>query len=377
MRIRAQFLGVIVSACVALAAQAQTAAVTANKVRIHHMGPMSKGPLVASNKEGIAGAQAYFEQINKQGGVNGRQLEMVLVDDQQEPALADKLSKEIVERNEALAFFLPRTSPTNQALMKNLTPAGIPLVAPQVGPNFLYDPKQTTAYLTRASYEAELLRALELQLKFDRKSFAFLAADDAFGNPLVAAATSKLAPLNVKPIVQKVDNRAADIKPALDAFAAIKPEVVFLLCSAKCAADFVNDYRSRGLTAQFIALSNNSSNLFVKALGANGRGVIVMQVTPLPTSRTIRISREYQALCAQAKLDASYSGFVGYIGARVLVEGVRRAGKNLTPATLKTAFESMRNYDLGDFAISFGPTDRIGTDFVDETIISKDGKFLR
>ncbi len=367
----------IVAVSTSVTAGAQTPAVSANKVRIHHVGVLSKGPLVPTNKEALASAQAYLAQVNRDGGVAGRQIELVLLDDQQEPTLADTLSREVVERNEVLAFFLPRTSPANQMLLKNAQPAGVPIIAPQVGPNFMYTRDQRSFFTIRASYEAELVRAIDLQLKFDRKSFAFLAADDSYGNPLVEAAAKKLAPLSIRPMVSKVDNRAADINPALTSFIQSRPEVIFLLCSASCASDFVKKYKERGATAQFITLSNNSSNSFLKALGDAGRGVIVMQVMPLPTTKTVKLSRDYQALCAEAKLSPSYNGLVAYVGARVLVESLKRAGKNLNTETLRTALVSMNQFDLGDFVIAFNASDYNGTDFVEETIISRDGTFLR
>lgn len=355
----------------------QTPAVTATTVRIHTMGPLTKGPLVATHKEALANAQAYVDSVNARGGVAGRKIELVHVDDQQEPALADSQAKALVERDEVLSFFLARTSPTNQAIMKHAEPARVANLAAQVGPNFLYDPKQTMAFTVRASYEAELLRAIELQLRFGRNRFAFLAANDSYGNPLVEAATRVLTPLKITPLVEKVDNRAADIAPALASFGREKPEVIFLICSAVCASDFVKRYKAQGGTAQFVTLSNNSSNAFMKALGEAGRGVIVMQVMPLPTSKTIKVSRDYQALAAEAKIEPSYNGLVAYVGARVLVEALRRAGKSLTRESFVSALESMRQFDLGDFVIGYGPNDRIGSSFIEETIISRDGTFLR
>jgi branched-chain amino acid transport system substrate-binding protein len=356
---------------------AQTPPVTATKVRVHHMGPISKGAVAATNKEALTNAQAYIDKVNKAGGVAGRQIEVVIMDDQQEPALSDKLSKEALDRGEVLTFFLPRTSPTSQGILKNAEPLGVPVVAPQVGPNFMYAPDQKTFYTVRASYEAELLRALELQLRFDRKKFAFLSADDSFGNPLLAAATKRLATAGLQPIVEKVDNRAANIGPGLTSFLEKKPDVIFLICSATCASDFVKQFKARGGSTQFITLSNNSSNAFLKGVGEAGRGVIVMQVMPLPTSRTIKLAKDYQALCAEAKIEPSYNGLVAYVGARTLVEALKRTGKNLTTDSFKKALASMNRFDLGDFVISFNTNDFNGTDFIEETIIGRDGKFIR
>jgi branched-chain amino acid transport system substrate-binding protein len=369
----------VVGICVLLLSHfgsAQTTAVTADSVRIHHVGPFT-GPLTNANKEALAGASLYLKRVNDAGGINGRKIQLVETDDKQDAKIAEQLANELVARKEVLAFFMPRTSPSIQALLKISEVAGVPIVAPQVGPDFLYDGKQKTAFTVRASYSSELIRAIELQLRFGRTSFAFLSSDDAYGNPLLAAATKKLAEINLKPLFEKVDNRNANTDAALAKFIAAKPDVVFLICNAACSSDFVNKYVERGGTTQFVTLSNNSSNAFIKGLGKNARGVIVMQVVPLPSSKTVGISKEYAAAATAARQDTSHAGLQGYISARLLAEGVRRAGRNLTSSSLINALEGLRNFDLGDFALSYGTGDREGSAFVEDTIISKDGKFLR
>jgi branched-chain amino acid transport system substrate-binding protein len=355
---------------------AQTSPVSSDAIRIHHIGPFT-GPLTNANKEALSGAKLYLSKINAAGGVSGRKIEIVEADDKQDAKVTEQLVGDLIARKGALAFFMPRTSPSNLAMLKLTEPAGIPIVAPQVGPDFLYDEKQKSAFTVRASYAAEQLRALELQLRLGRTSFAFLTSDDAYGNPLLAVATKKLAEVNLKPTFEKVDNRNANLEPALAKFVAAKPDVIFLLCSATCASDFVNKYVERGGATQFVTLSNNSSNSFVKGMGKNARGVIVMQVVPLPTSKTIGISKEYAAAAAAAKLEPSHASLQGYISARLLVEGLRRAGRSVSSSSLAAALESLRNFDLGDFVLSYGVNDRVGSAFIEDTIISKDGKFLR
>jgi branched-chain amino acid transport system substrate-binding protein len=355
---------------------AQTPAVTAARVRIHHIGPFT-GPLANANKEALAGAKLYFAKVNARGGIGGRAIEIVEADDKQDAKLAEQLASELIGRKDAIALFMPRTSPSTQALLKLTEPAGLPIVAPQVGPDFLYDGTQKSAFTVRASYSAELVRAIELQVRLGRSSFAFLSSDDSYGNPLLATATKKLTELNLKPLVEKVDNRNANTDTALAKFIAAKPEVVFLICNAACSSDFVNKYVERGGATQFITLSNNSSNTFVKGLGKNSRGVIVMQVMPLPASKSIGVSKEYSAAAVEAKQEPSHAGLQGYISARLLSEGLRRAGRNPTSSSLSSALEGLRNFDLGDFVLSYGANDRIGSSFIEETIISRDGKFLR
>ncbi len=351
--------------------------VTANAVRIHHLSSMTgvSGP---ANKEMLAGAQLYIDQVNKKGGINGRTIEIVPVDDKQDPKLTEQLAKELIDNKQVLAFFAPRTSSSTLAIHKQTEVAGIPLIASQPGTDFLYAPNQRTAFAVRASYSAEVDRAIELQHRLGRRSFGFIASNDGFGNPLVASATKKLADYSLKPaVVEKLDAREPNVVAALDSFVKSKPDVIVLLCPIKCAADFANGFMQRGGITQFIAISIHSSNGFVKALGTNARGVVVMQAAPPPTSRVIRVSKDYATASAAAKVEPSYAGMSGYVGARVVVEGIRRAGRNLTPASLIASLESMRNFDLGDFVINYGSGNRVGTAYIDETIITRDGKFLR
>jgi branched-chain amino acid transport system substrate-binding protein len=356
--------------------RAETPPVTVSTVRIHHIGPLT-GPLAASNKEFVTGAKLFLDKSNANGGVNGRKIELIEADDKQDAKVMEQLAGELVARKEVVAFFMPRTSPSVQALLKVAEPAGIPVVAPQVGPDFLYDTKQRVAFTVRASYSSEIIRALELQLRLGRTSFAFLASDDAFGNPLVEVAAKKLAESKLQLLVEKIDNRKIDASLALDKFTKAKPDVIFLICNNVCASDFVNKYREKGGFAQFIAISNNSTNAFIKALGNNARGVVVMQVMPLPTSKTVRISKEYAATSDKAKITPSHAGLQGYISARVLIEGLRKSGKNVTSDTLTSGLESLRNFDLGDFVIGYGANNHSGSTFLEETIINREGKFTR
>ncbi|MGL4229799.1 MAG: ABC transporter substrate-binding protein [Casimicrobium sp.] len=358
-------------------AVAQTPPVSPDRIRIHHVSVLS-GVLAGPNSEALSGAKLAIDAVNQAGGVYQRQIEIVSVDDRQDPRVTEQQASDLIKSNEVLAFFLPRTSPSLQALHKLTETAGIPIVAPQIGPDFAYAPTQQTIFSVRASYATELTRAIDLQYRLGRRSFAFLAADDAFGNPLVATATQRLSELGLKPIaIEKIDNRDPKVGAALDTFSRLKPETVYLLCAAKCAAEFVNGLSARQVQTQFVALSNNSSNSFIKSLGPNARGVIVMQVTPPPSSKTARVAKAYAMACSKAGIEPSYAGLVGYIGAHVLVEGLKRAGKNLSSRSLIRGLESIKSIDLGDFAISYGVNDRIGSLYVEETMIGRNGTFVR
>jgi branched-chain amino acid transport system substrate-binding protein len=134
--------------------------------------------------------------------------------------------------------------------------------------------------------------------------------------------------------------------------------------------------RLRGSLAQFLSLSNTSSSGYVKDLAENARGVIVSQVYPYPFSDTPLVSKEFRHLAADYNLQLSYSAMEGFIAAKVMTEALRHAGANPTQQSLIAAMEKL-DYDVGGFSITFAGHGRTGSEFMELTMISKNGKFIR
>jgi ABC-type branched-subunit amino acid transport system substrate-binding protein len=114
------------------------------------------------------------------------------------------------------------------------------------------------------------------------------------------------------------------------------------------------------------------------ALGAEGSGVAISQVVPFPWSSAVPVVREYQELAAKDGFtDFNFSAMEGFVTAKVMVEGLKRAGKNPTREGLVDALESMHDVDVGGFYVSYSQKNHTGSKFVDLTIIGRNGKFLR
>jgi ABC-type branched-subunit amino acid transport system substrate-binding protein len=155
------------------------------------------------------------------------------------------------------------------------------------------------------------------------------------------------------------------------------PEVVMLIVSSTAAANFIKGYRAQGGIATFISLSNTSNNEYIKALGNQARGAIVMQVMPSPFSAATPLAREYAAAAAKTKAPLSYAGFYGFATGKLLAMGLAKVGHDLTPASLVQAMEDLGEVDLGGFRLRYGPGERIGSTYVDPTIITHQGRFMR
>ncbi|MBX3585291.1 MAG: ABC transporter substrate-binding protein [Ramlibacter sp.] len=358
-----------------LQAWSQTSAVTPTSIAIHHIGPFV-GQLAESNAEALRGAELYFDQVNAAGGIHGRKVTLQKLDDKQDGKEAGRLFKELIDQQKALAVFMPRTTPSTQALMTLSEESGVPLVASQSGAAFITEPLKRSVFSLRASYQDEVISLIQLMNSTGITRFGFLAATDSYGKDVMEGAQRALKELKLEAVsVQPVDQKTPEVADAVTKMLAANPQVVVLIAGVKGATDFVKLYRSKGGTAQFAALSNNGSDSFVKALGEYKRGVIVTQIVPTPFRRNKRFVRDYVNLMDAHKITPSFVSLYGYLSARVLVEGLRRAGRDLTPEKLTNALQGLGTYDLGDYLIEFGPQRRQGTKFVQASIIGYDGKF--
>ncbi|MDH5540388.1 MAG: ABC transporter substrate-binding protein, partial [Rhizobacter sp.] len=114
-------------------------------------------------------------------------------------------------------------------------------------------------------------------------------------------------------------------------------------------------------------------------LGAEARGVIVSQVMPFPYAPTTPLAGEYLAAgkASDANFAPGYGSLEGYVAAKTLLEGLRRAGPGPSHEGLIAGLESMRDHNLGGFFVDFGPQKHTGSRYVDMTILTQDGRVRR
>lgn len=344
---------------------------------VHHIGPFT-GVLAGSNTEAINGARLQLDAVNARGGVLGRPVQLQTLDDGQDPKRSEALLAQLVAGKELLALLMPRTTPSMEAMLPAVAAHGIPVIGPQTGASFVNDPPRREIFTLRASYQKEAERAIRQQHSIGVRSFGLLLADDAFGRDTMAGIERVMKELQVQPVaVARMDNRKADVADAVRVLVAQRPQVVMLVSSSKAAAGFIQAYRAMGASATFISLSNTSNNDYVQALGAQARGAIVMQVMPSPFSATTALAREYGAAAAAAQQPLSYAGLYGFASAKLLLLGLQRAGREPTAARLIQALEDLGEIDLGGLRLRYGPGDRTGSNYVDSTIITQQGRFMR
>lgn len=337
-------------------------------------------PLSGSNKdlgEDIReGALAYLKKVNDAGGVHGRKIELLSLDDANDTKKSDANTKTLIDQN-VIALFGYGSATLSAPALPQVEAARIAFFAPFTGADVMRRFNRYV-YNHRAGYGDEMEKIVEQYANFGIKRFGVVYYDDTIGKENLAAVERALKAHNltvvgVAPLKRKQTDIAADVTKLLQT----NPEVVITTTLYKHAADFVKIARREGTSAQFVSTSFPGSTALAAALGADGLGVAMAQVVPTVYRRAIPIVKEYQDAIEKFKgrKDYSFQALESYIAMRVLVEGIRRAGPQPTREKLLLALDTIHNYDLGGYVVSFSPTDHNGSSYVGLTILGHDLAF--
>jgi len=336
------------------------------------------GTVAAGVKETSEGAKLYLDHVNARGGVNGQKIELISMDDKFDPKLAAENAKVLIEQKNVVALFLNRGTPHTEAILPLLDTYDIALVAPSTGAMVLHQPIKKHVFNVRATYQREAEKAVTHLHTLNITRIAVVYADDSFGTDALEGANKGFAKADAKPVVViKADRSKPDYKSIIPAITGADAQAVVWLASGTAVADGIKALRAANSAAQVVTLSNNASGGFIKSLGEVARGVIVTQVFPSERSVAFPLVKDAMGLAREKGLELSPAMLEGYAAAKVLVEGLRRAGPNPTRTKVVTALEGMKKFDLGGLEVSYGPDDHTGLDFADLSIIGIDGKFKR
>ena len=338
------------------------------------------GPVSAGVQDVTRGAKLYLDAVNAEGGVGGEKIELVSLDDRFDPKVSAENARTLIEQKGVIALFLTRGTPHTEAVLPLLDRHAVPLVGPSTGAMVLHAPLRKYVFNVRASYQREAEKAMGHLAGIGMQRIALLTVDDSFGNDALQGALRGLGRARLEPAMRATFDRS---RPD---FSRIAPEVaradaqgVLIVGTAQAVAEGIAAIRAAGSKAQLVTLSNNATPGFVAGLGPNAAGTIVTQVFPNERSVAVPMVKEAQALAKKGLPDGELSAAMleGYASAKVLVEGLRRAGPKPTRAALQAALEGMRKFDLGGLEVGYSPTDHTGLDFADLSIVGADGRFRR
>jgi ABC-type branched-subunit amino acid transport system substrate-binding protein len=332
------------------------------------------GPAAQLGIQFHAGAKLYFDQLNAQGGVGGRKIEIRQLDDGYEPDRCAANTKKLIDED-VFALFGYIGTPTSVVALPLATKARMPFFAPFTGAMALRDPFSKTTFHVRASYNDETALIVKQLTNLGLKKIAVFYQNDAYGKAGLDGVTLALAAQNLKPVaVATVERNSVDVASAVATINAAAPDAVVQISAYKSCAAYIRAARKAGYGGTFYNVSFVGTQALADELGKEGAGVVVSQVVPSPYNAARPIAREFVDAAKKAgNVQPNFSSMEGYLAAKVFAEGMRRGSKP-NRESLISGLESINDQSFGGFAVTFSPTNHVASKFVELSMLTGDGR---
>lgn len=368
------------AAGVALALAFTLGAAQAAQLVVGQVAPLS-GLDANQGKAYAAGLQLAFDAANKAGGIGGNTITLVSKDDAGKPENTLALARELIEQDKAvvLAGFFGIANIETIARSGILEQDHIALVgwrAAQVRP------ETVNLFNVRASLRDELFKVSEHLGTLGVTRLGIVYEQGPGGVALMTSAGEAAQKSKVGIVAMAgYPPGTANVGAAVAAMLKAQPQAIMLIGPSAAASAFVGQYRGAGGTAMLLANDQvEAAQLGAKLHDAQLEGLSIAQAVPSPFKMRTRLSKEFADAAAKAGhpgMPVSYAMMEGYIAGKVIVEALKRQGRNPTREGTIAALGRMDYYDLGGYLVSYRPDIRAGSKFVELTVLGGDGKVLQ
>ncbi len=357
----------------ATSAVAQTPGVTDNSILIGSCSVLD-GPARFLGTKTVQGATTYLHSINDEGGVFGRKVQLLAFDDGYDPEKAPACFKRMTKEGVfALGFFVG--TPTAKVYVPMAQDEKIPVVGLFTGAQMLYEPLKHYIINVRASYYDETREQVDKLWDVNVHKIGVIYQDDAFGKTVLdgvklALEKHKSVPVGLGTFARNTVDVDAGVKEVM----AARPQAVVVVGPYAPVAAIVKKAHAAGWRPHFVTVSFVGTEEFIKEAGPDAEGTIITQVVP-PYDRTdyptVALYRKYLAKYYPNE-PPTFVSFEGFVDAMVVVEGLKRAGKEITREKFITAIESIHDMNVGlgpRLVLSYSATDHKGFDNVYPTVV--------
>ena len=370
--------GLLISFLAGTAAFAADPGVTASEVTIGQSITL-QGTKNVYGGEVLAGVRTVFDEVNRNGGVHGRQIVLKTLDDDNKSATAEANARKLIAEGVFLIFGSIEGGPST-AVMKATEELKVPFFGPMAGSPTLRRPFQSLVFPVRAEHREEFRALIKYGRSVGLKRVAFFHSDSETG--LQHLANVKLAATEagadfVAALAVKSEVTDAQMDAFVKQLREQRVEMILNHGSASVYEKLIRKARAAGVTTTFLAVNSASSQL-AGSLGPLGHGMVFSQVVPSPWARKTALAREYQDAFRRANpaREFSYGSLEGYATAKALVAALTLAGGDLSRAGLVKALQKA-DLELGGMVARYRPGDHAGSSFVDLALVTREGKFLQ
>jgi len=320
------------------------------------------------------GAKLFLDQYNAQPG--RRNLVIKNLDDGYEPDRCAANTQKFIEED-VFALFGYVGTPTSLAALPLAVKDKVPFVAPFTGAMSLREPFQKNVFHLRASYNDETALMVKQLTHLGLKKIAVFYQNDAYGKAGLDGVTLALGEQQLKPVaLATVERNSADVAQAVKKIVAARPDAVVQVGAYKACATFIREARKAGYGGTFFNMSFVGTQALADELGKDAAGVMITQVVPSPYNQANALAREFAEAVRKAGNGASanFSSMEGYLAAKVLVEGLRKAPGKPARESLVAGLESIDRQQFGGFEVSFSSKNHVASKFVELSMLTGDGR---
>jgi branched-chain amino acid transport system substrate-binding protein len=337
------------------------------------------GPLGFSMQGFNAGARLVLDDLNVHGGIAGRRLRLVSLDDELKPERAVSNYKTLLAEHKVFAFFGGVGSGTIAGAAPILMESNAPLIGNFALSDAAREKARGAAYFVRATYGREATKLVQHLGTIGITRIAVAHLDNPGGQEvlaLVRAAVLAEGKANGLAGVAAVKNDGSNAVAAGQSLAATNAQAIVMFLAGPPVAQLMAAINEAGASPAFYGMSVVAGEQVARVMGTRLRGLATSQVTPYPWSESDPTARAFRKQCEAARVPVAYNVYEGYINALVLAEGLRRAGRNLSRVSLHAAMRGLKARIAG-VDIDYSDGGFTGSRFIELVHVSPEGRFRR
>lgn len=319
------------------------------------------------------GAKLYFDRLNAAGGVNGRKIELVTLDDRGNAQNAAANTKKLLEQG-VLALFGYYGSPQVTAIYPQIKDSDVLLFAPMAAADEFRGAMYGNVYSIRPGYAEEAAAITRHAETLGARKLGILHGADSESMTALDSAMRTMTSMGSN-VVVNASLGSGSIANSVDKAMAAKPESVLVIGDSNTAANAVRDLRAKGFRGPIYGFSNTGESLLAEELGRTGAGVVVVRVVPKSDTAKVPVVRDLMSDAQAANAKPNVYMLEGYIAARVFAEALKRASAKQDPnrARLKKAIDGLDDVSVGGFRVHFAE-ERVASKLVELSLIDSQGK---
>ena len=324
------------------------------------------------------GVQSYLKLANSKGGVNGRQIVLKTLDDDNKGARAEANARQLVEKDQVFALFGSLEGGPSTAVMQVASELNVPFFGPMAGSPTFRKPFQPMVFPVRAEHRDEFRALIAHAKTLGIKKVAFLRVDTDTGLLHLVNVKAICKELGMELVAEfpfKPDTTDAQFASMADELQKTGAQMMFNHGGIGPYEKVIRAARAKGVKTAFYGVNSGSAQM-VKKMGELSHGMIFAQVVPSPWDRKTSITREYQEEFSRFKpgQDFSYASLEGYITAKALVAALKLAGPSPTREGFVSALQTA-TLDINGLPVVYEKTNHQGMSFVDLSLVTRDLKF--